>query len=61
MAEKKQVLVLGGGAGGLITGNLLAAHGYRVTIVEKSDYHLFQPGMLWIAFQGHSPERYMRP
>ena len=60
MAQKKQVLVLGAGAGGLIAGNYLAANGYRVTIVEKNDYHLFQPGMLWIAFQGHDPERYMR-
>ena len=58
--EKKEVLVLGAGSGGLIAGNLLAAHGYRVTIVEKNEYHLFQPGMLWIAFQGHPPERYMR-
>ncbi len=60
MAQKKQVLVLGAGAGGLIAGNYLAANGYRVTIVEKNDYHLFQPGMLWIAFRGHDPERYMR-
>jgi len=36
MAEKKKVLVLGAGAGGLIAGNYLAAHGYRVTIIEKN-------------------------
>ncbi|GAB6148037.1 NAD(P)/FAD-dependent oxidoreductase [Stetteria hydrogenophila] len=61
MAESKaNVLVLGAGSGGLIAGNLLGYHGFNVTIVEKSDYHLFQPGMLWIAFQGHDPARYMR-
>ena len=57
----ERVLVLGGGTGGLVAANLLAAHGYNVTLVEKASHHLFQPGMLWIAFQGHKPERYMRP
>ena len=59
MAEK--VLVLGAGTGGLVAANLLAAHGYSVTLVEKSGRHLFQPGMLWIAFKGHPPGRYTRP
>ena len=54
------VLVLGAGTGGLVAANLLAAYGYRVTLVERSEYHLFQPGMLWIAFKGHGPGRYMR-
>ncbi|MCE4625793.1 MAG: FAD-dependent oxidoreductase [Desulfurococcales archaeon] len=58
---EERVLVLGAGTGGLVAANLLAYHGYKVTIVEKSDFHLFQPGMLWIAFKGHRPERYLRP
>ena len=57
----ERILVLGAGPGGLVAANMLASHGYRVTLVERSDAHLFQPGMLWIAFQGHSPERYMKP
>ncbi|MEB2835727.1 MAG: FAD-dependent oxidoreductase [Desulfurococcales archaeon] len=57
----ERILVLGAGPGGLVSANLLALHGYDVTVVEKSEYHLFQPGMLWIAFQGHPPEKYMRP
>ncbi|MEB3806046.1 MAG: FAD-dependent oxidoreductase [Desulfurococcales archaeon] len=56
-----KILVLGAGTGGLVAGNLLASEGYDVTIIEKSDYHLFQPGMLWIAFQGHKPEKYIKP
>ncbi len=56
-----RILVLGAGTGGLVAANLLASHGEDVILVEKSDIHLFQPGMLWIAFQGHSPERYARP
>lgn len=58
MSEK--ILVLGAGTGGLVAGNLLALNGYNVTIVEKNEYHLFQPGMLWIAFRGHKPDKYMR-
>ncbi len=58
---KERILVLGAGTGGLVAGNLLVHHGYEVTIVEKNTIHLFQPGMLWIAFQGHNPEKYIRP
>ncbi|MCE4602062.1 MAG: FAD-dependent oxidoreductase [Desulfurococcales archaeon] len=57
----EKILVLGAGTGGLVAANLLASHGYKVTLIERSDTHLFQPGMLWIAFQGHSPSRYTRP
>ena len=56
----QRVLVLGAGTGGLVAANHLAHRGYNVTVVEEKEYHLFQPGMLWIAFRGHRPERYMR-
>ncbi|MEB3774841.1 MAG: FAD-dependent oxidoreductase [Desulfurococcales archaeon] len=57
----ENVLVLGAGTGGLVAANLLVDHGYSVTLVEKSSHHLFQPGMLWIAFKGHDPNRYIKP
>jgi len=57
----EHIVVLGAGTGGLVAANLLAHKGYRVTLVERSDTHLFQPGMLWIAFRGHNPSRYLRP
>ncbi len=56
----ENVLVLGAGTGGLVAANTLAHRGYRVTLVERSDMHLFQPGLLWIAFRGHDPSRYQR-
>lgn len=59
MQNSKKVLILGGGSGGLIAANLLAYFGgYDITVIDKNDTHYFQPGMLWIAFKGHSPERY---
>ncbi len=59
--KDRKVLVLGAGTGGLVAANLLGLHGYDVTVVEKSAVHLFQPGMLWIAFKGHDPSIYTRP
>lgn len=34
----KQVIIIGGGIGGLATANLLAKAGYRVRVLEKNDY-----------------------
>ncbi len=62
MEQKKKILVLGGGTGGLIAANLLSKHKeYEVTLIDKSDIHLFQPGMLWIGFKGEKPEKYAKP
>ncbi|WP_430070976.1 FAD-dependent oxidoreductase [Priestia aryabhattai] len=33
---QKQVVVIGGGIGGLTAGALLAKHGYEVTVLEAS-------------------------
>jgi len=35
-ANKKTVLIIGGGLGGLVTGALLSKEGYKVTILEKN-------------------------
>ncbi|MEB3757215.1 MAG: FAD-dependent oxidoreductase, partial [Desulfurococcales archaeon] len=62
MVRNKRVVILGGGTGGLIASNLLAHFGgYNITLLEKSDIHYFQPGSLWVAFQGHDPNRYQKP
>jgi len=61
MVKKDRIVVLGGGTGGLIASNLLAHFGgYDVTLLEKSDIHYFQPGSLWVAFQGHDPDKYQK-
>ena len=35
-ANKKSVLIIGGGLGGLVTGALLSKEGYKVTVLEKN-------------------------
>jgi sulfide:quinone oxidoreductase len=65
----KQVLVVGSGAGGTLTANLLSSdlrNGIRngevsVKVVGESPNHGFQPANLDIAFKGASPASFERP
>ncbi len=59
MTEK--VLILGGGGGGAILANLLPKDKFEVTVIDKSEYHVFQPGNLWVAFKGEPKEKFKRP
>lgn len=44
------VLILGGGSGGTILANRLVREGVDVTMISASREHLFQPGLLYVAF-----------
>ena len=35
MSEKKKVIIIGSGLGGLSTGVILAKNGYQVTVLEQ--------------------------
>jgi sulfide:quinone oxidoreductase len=48
----RRVLVLGGGSGGTILANSLSPRRFDVTVLSGADRHLFQPGLLYTAFQG---------
>ncbi len=49
----KQVLILGGGAGGLLVANMLleklSPNEAQITIVDRSPYHYFLAGLPWVA------------
>jgi sulfide:quinone oxidoreductase len=47
----RRVLVLGGGSGGTIVANSLGA-AFETTVVSPTSEHLFQPGLLYVAFKG---------
>jgi sulfide:quinone oxidoreductase len=47
-----RVLVLGGGTGGTIVANSLDRRRFDTTVVSASADHLFQPGLLYVAFKG---------
>jgi sulfide:quinone oxidoreductase len=48
----ERILVLGGGTGGTILANSLSSRRFDVTLLSDSDRHLFQPGLLYVAFAG---------
>ncbi|ABL79197.1 NAD(P)/FAD-dependent oxidoreductase [Thermofilum pendens] len=56
----ERVVIIGGGGGGAILANLLPEE-FKVTVVDKSEVHFFQPGNLWIAFKGVRKEKFLRP
>ena len=59
-----EVLVLGGGVGGTLTANLVARQAgrdARVTVVDASGNHVYQPGFLYIPFGKETPAGLSRP
>src|SRR5215207_6017509 len=57
-----RVLIVGGGFGGLGTAQALAgASGIRVTLVDKHNYHLFQPLLYQVATAVLSPGEIAEP
>jgi NADH:ubiquinone reductase (H+-translocating) len=56
MAMNKNVLIIGGGFGGLNTAKELAGHAdAKVILVDERNYHLFQPLLYQVATAGLNP------
>ncbi len=53
--RRKHVVVVGGGFGGLAAVGRLAAEPVDVTLVDRRNYHLFQPLLYQVATAGLSP------
>jgi len=51
----KRVLIIGGGSGGTILANSLDRRRFDVTLVSASQEHLFQPALLYVAFNNAKP------
>jgi NADH dehydrogenase len=52
---RKQVVVIGGGFGGLAVTRALARAAVQVTLVDRRNHHLFQPLLYQVAMAGLSP------
>jgi sulfide:quinone oxidoreductase len=53
MPDQKHVLILGGGTGGTITPNRLRRmlpHSVDITVIDRNDEHVYQPGLLFVPF-----------
>jgi NADH dehydrogenase len=53
-AEKPHVIIIGAGFGGIHTAQGLAKSGAKITLIDKYNYHLFQPLLYQVATAGLS-------
>jgi NADH dehydrogenase/putative oxidoreductase len=54
-ADLPHVVIVGGGFGGVAAARSLAAAACRITLVDRHNYHLFQPLLYQVATAGLSP------
>jgi len=56
----KRIVILGAGTGGTMMANKLARalpeDGWRVTVVDRDDIHIYQPGLLFLPFGQYREE-----
>ena len=63
-----RILIVGGGTGGTILANNLSrrlaaeirAHKVHITMLSASDKHMYQPGLLYVAFGQMTPDQLYR-
>lgn len=53
--EKKRVVIVGGGFGGLKLANKLKKSGFQVVLIDKNNYHQFPPLIYQVASAGMEP------
>lgn len=54
-AKYKRIVIVGGGFGGLKLAGLLHQSGYQIVLIDKNNYHQFQPLLYQIATAGLEP------
>src|SRR5438105_14276180 len=55
LAKKPHVVIVGAGLGGLEAAKKLACKEVRVTVIDRTNYHLFQPLLYQVATAALSP------
>ena len=58
---RPHVLVIGGGFGGLTAARALAGAPVRVTLLDRTNHHTFQPLLYQVAMAGLSPAEIAQP
>ncbi|MET0387617.1 MAG: NAD(P)/FAD-dependent oxidoreductase [Polyangiales bacterium] len=61
MNQRAQVVIVGGGFGGLTCARALASADVDVTLVDRQNHHLFQPLLYQVAMAGLSPSEIAMP
>src|SRR6266487_6785107 len=60
----KQIVVLGGGTGGTLAANRLRhelGDTAAITVVDRDNNHIYQPGLLFVPFGLTRPDKIVRP
>ena len=60
-APRPRVVIVGGGFGGLSAARALAGAPVDVTVVDRHNYHLFQPLLYQVATAGLAPNSIAAP
>jgi sulfide:quinone oxidoreductase len=64
MAGEHRIVILGGGTGGTLVANRLRRSGgesLKITVIDRDDTHLYQPGLLFVPFGLAEPSEIVRP
>src|SRR2546422_5270594 len=61
MGEKHRVVILGGGFGGLVAAQKLKRAPVEVTLIDRRNFHLFQPLLYQVATGSLSPGEIAAP
>ena len=61
MAERHKVVIVGGGFGGLTRRKALQGADVDVTLIDRRNFHLFQPLLYQVATGGLSPANIAAP
>ncbi len=60
-AKRKRVVIVGGGFGGLEAAKALDGAAVDITLIDRANYHLFQPLLYQVAMAGLSPAEIASP
>ncbi|MBL7828401.1 MAG: NAD(P)/FAD-dependent oxidoreductase, partial [Saprospiraceae bacterium] len=60
-SDKKRVVIVGGGFGGLTLARKLAKGQFQVVLIDKNNYHQFQPLFYQVAMAGLEPSSIVFP
>src|SRR5438093_11900149 len=61
MGNRPHVLIIGGGFGGLTAAQNLKHAPARITLIDRTNHHLFQPLLYQVAMAGLSPAEIASP
>ena len=64
MSDAKTVLILGGGAGGIVAANTLRKllpREHRIVVIDQEDKHLFASSLLWVMVGMRRADQIARP